>query len=146
MANILIIDDNENICSMLAQMLIDGGHVVTTAADGFEGYQRFRANPADLVFVDMMMPYGGLAVIHELHQQYPGVRIIAMSGGPTFRLGIARDLGVGHTLVKPFTPEQLADVVAAELATAPPPPNENDSSRRSRRNRPSPFPTHSWLE
>jgi DNA-binding response OmpR family regulator len=119
MARILIIDDDESVRSMLEQMLAADGHAVTTAHDGLEGAQRFRADPADIILLDMMMPHSGLMTIRVLRGQFPGVRIIAMTGGAPFRLGFARDLGVPYTLVKPFTRDQLADVIAATLTNSP---------------------------
>ncbi|MDO8545485.1 MAG: response regulator [Opitutaceae bacterium] len=116
MASILIIDDDENFRVALERMLVAAGHVVTTATDGLEGAVRYRANPTDIVLLDMVMPHSGLMTLRVLRSQYPGIRIIAMTGGAPFRLGFARNIGVPHTLVKPFTSEQLADVIAVTLA------------------------------
>lgn len=122
MASILIIDDDENIRSTLEQTLIAAGHTVATAADGLEGARLFRVNPTDIILLDMVMPHnGGLMMIRVLRSQYPCIRIVAMTGGAPFRLGFARDLGVRYTLVKPFSAEQLADVLAAALADNPDP-------------------------
>ena len=49
MEHILIIDDEAPIRSMIRLILERAGYVVTEAADGIEGIQRFREKPADQV-------------------------------------------------------------------------------------------------
>jgi two-component system chemotaxis response regulator CheY len=122
MARILIIDDDESLRTTLEQWLTAAGHSVLSAADPLDGLQLFRAAPTDLVVMDMMMPHSGLSAIRVLRGQYPQVRVIAMTGGPQHRLGYARDLGASHTLVKPFTPEQLKEAIAGALGARPEPP------------------------
>ena len=131
MASILIIDDDESFRMTLARMLVASGHAATTASDGLEGAKLFRANPVDLVLVDMVMPHSGLMMIRVLRSQYPSLRVIAMSGAGSHRFGYARDLGAFRTLAKPFTPEQLAAAIADTLAAAPAPPCARDASNKS---------------
>jgi CheY-like chemotaxis protein len=119
MASILLIDDDEIFRETIAADLIAHGFTVRQAADGAEGLNLFRAAPADLVITDMVMPHGGLSAIRVLREQYPEVKVIAMTGGPGRRLGYARDLGACCTLTKPFTSPQLVDAVA--VALSPPP-------------------------
>ena len=131
MASILIIDDDESFRITLAQLLIASGHAAATASDGLEGAVLFRANPADLVLVDMVMPHSGLMMIRVLRSLYPSLRVIAVSGAGSHRLGYARDLGAFRTLAKPFTPEQLAAAIADTLAAVPAPPGACDASNKS---------------
>lgn len=116
MASILIIDDDEALATTLSHWLTAAGHAVTATVDAVEGVALYRAEPRDLVLMDMVMPRSGLMAIRVLKEQFPDIRIIAMTGGGAFRLGYARELGASHTLVKPFTPDQLTDVVANALA------------------------------
>ena len=118
MASILLIDDDEAFRTTLGEMLRSSGHQVRIAEDGLEGAIAFRASPTDLVFVDMVMPHNGLALIQVLRSQYPAIKFIAMSGGSSHRLGYARDYGAHATLAKPFTAEQLDAAVDQTLAAA----------------------------
>jgi CheY-like chemotaxis protein len=120
-ARILVIDDDENFRELLLTMLAGAGHVAFGAANGFEALNLFRATPSDLVLTDMVMPYSGLATIRILHEEFPEVGIIAMSGGGARRLDYARGLGAHQTLAKPFTAEQLAAAIALVLAAHPRP-------------------------
>jgi CheY-like chemotaxis protein len=120
-ARILVIDDDEVFRALLLTMLTESGHAAVGAANGFEALKLFRAAPTDLVLTDMVMPYSGLATIRILHEEFPQVGIIAMSGGGARRLDYARGLGAHQALAKPFTVEQLSTAIAAVLAAHPPP-------------------------
>ena len=56
MATILIIDDDPQVCDLLKQVLEEEGYTVVTAANGQEGLNLHRANPADLIVLDILMP------------------------------------------------------------------------------------------
>lgn len=120
-AHILIIDDDEPFRALLRGMLLETGHTVVAAANGFEALKLFRAEPAELVLTDLMMPYGGLATIQILRTEFPHLGIIAMTGGGAHRLDYARNLGAHRTLTKPFIVEQLTAAIAEVLSAHPAP-------------------------
>jgi CheY-like chemotaxis protein len=119
MAHVLIIDDDAPLRGMLAEILRTAGHTTEEAADGVEGAQRYRANPADVVLCDIVMKQSGLTLIRILTEQYPNARIIAISGVDRIRLAHARGCGAMRTLRKPFSPTELIDMVAEVLAAEP---------------------------
>jgi CheY-like chemotaxis protein len=119
MASILIVDDNESFCAALGETLVGLGHVVTTAGNGFDAARIYREAPTDIILTDLVMPQGGLSVIQVLRSQFPGVAVIAMSGGGSQRLDYAHTVGAHRTLSKPFTTGQLAAAIAESLAAAP---------------------------
>ena len=124
MARVLVIDDDDLFRSVLAANLASAGHVVEQAEDGRVGTARFRAEPADLVITDLVMPnQEGIETILTLKREFPGVRLIAMSGfarNSALYLELARSLGATRVLEKPFTAQQLLEAVAAALATPGP--------------------------
>ena len=116
MARILVIDDEEDLRSLLRLMLTQAGHEVFDAANGEDGLKLYRATPADLIITDILMPgKGGLDLLVELHRDYPQARVIAISGG--FNAGglsaapLTQVLGVQRTLHKPFTHDDLLKAV-----------------------------------
>lgn len=120
MANVLIIDDDDMVRTMLLRTLTRGGHVAVGARDGVEGVEAFRQNPVDLVITDIFMPnQEGLATIMELRRSHPGIKIIAISGGGARAsldvLPVAEALGAQKTLRKPFTPAEVMDAVREVL-------------------------------
>lgn len=54
--NVLIIDDDINLCRTLKYGLIEEGAIVKIATDGRVGIQKFEADPPDLVLLDIRMP------------------------------------------------------------------------------------------
>jgi CheY-like chemotaxis protein len=56
MARILIVDDEPNTLSMLAQTMIMLGHEPITAADGFSALGTAINNSPDVILLDLMMP------------------------------------------------------------------------------------------
>ena len=124
MARILIIDDDDDLRSVIAQNLELAGHTVLQAADGRQGVNLFHAAPVDLVLTDLVMPgKEGVETIIELHRENPLLPIIAMSGGmprSSMYLEIAAKLGARRTLAKPFTPEDLLKSIDQVLAEPPP--------------------------
>lgn len=117
MAHILLIEDDEWLRPLLAECLEAAGHAVTQAPDGREGLRAFRAESADLVITDIMMPdEEGIAIIMSLHRDHPAVPVIAISGAgvnTALYLELAKKLGARCTLAKPFLPDDLLRAVAA---------------------------------
>jgi DNA-binding response OmpR family regulator len=118
MARILVIDDEQDMRTMLEQILKAAGYEVILAADGREGVMRHRTSPADLVITDLYMPnQDGMETIRELRSRFPTVAIIAMSGklDTGTMLSIAQnatDVGILH---KPFLTDELIAAVARAL-------------------------------
>ncbi|MDQ5909204.1 MAG: hypothetical protein QG599_1298 [Pseudomonadota bacterium] len=122
MATILVIEDDEQFCQMLAQMLRQAGHQVETAANGVLGLERFRASAPELVITDILMPEkDGIDTILEIKREGTDTRLIAISGGrraitPQFNLDSAALIGVQQVLAKPFSRQQILEAVEAALS------------------------------
>ena len=121
MKRILVVDDEEQIRSMLTQMLEHEGFIVDSAENGEEGMDLITKHTYDLVITDMIMPVkDGLKLIMELTNDYPDQRIVAISGGGAIKaeryLTMAGYLGDDiATLEKPFKRETLLAVVSEQL-------------------------------
>lgn len=118
MARVLVIDDEADMRSFLEETLKAAGYEVALAADGEEGVKQYRASPADLVITDLFMPnQEGLETIRLLRKEFPGVRIIAMSGKPAAGtlLSIAQYLGAVTVLQKPFAADELLSAIQRAL-------------------------------
>lgn len=122
MPSVLVVDDQEQVRQLIRETLEQAGYEVEEAPDGKEGLDRYRVRPRDLVIMDILMPdQDGLETIITLRQEFPDIRIIAMTGGsdmgviPNF-LDVAKMLGARRTLQKPFELKVLLNAVAAELA------------------------------
>lgn len=120
MALILIVDDQDFVRDLLRRVLEGAGHQTLLAGSGEEALALLRTQAVDLMLCDIYLPGGGgLELISTARQEFPGVKILAMSGGSFDRefdaLAAARDLGAAAALQKPFTPPALLEAVEAVL-------------------------------
>jgi CheY-like chemotaxis protein len=121
MSRVLVIDDDDQMLDVLSQILARAGYEVVKAVNGREGLASVRANPVDLVVTDLLMPeMEGIETIMELRREFPGTRIIAISGGAKRGihdfLPLAKRLGAERVLAKPFERQDLLDAVEGVLA------------------------------
>lgn len=110
---ILIVDDDAGVRDVLRSMLEMAGYLVSEAENGKEAMRVLRAEGADLILTDLVMPeQEGIETIKALRQEYPHLKVIAMSGafGGDY-LRIAAYLGAHATLPKPIQLEALLKLV-----------------------------------
>ena len=120
MAAVLVIDDDQTTRTVIGIAVEQLGHQVTYALDGEEGVQMVRANPYDVVFMDLAMPdKNGLIAIQEIIEEFPGTKIVAVSGKDTEMLERAVEYGALKALTKPITPKQAQDTVEELLQGRP---------------------------
>jgi CheY-like chemotaxis protein len=129
MARILIVDDEPDILVILERMLRKLNHETVLAVNGREAVRRLEEGPVDLIITDLIMPESeGIETIAAVRKRWPGVKIIAMSGGgrqsPMPYLAVAATLGADATLAKPFERSDLVDalqhVLGADVPTSSP--------------------------
>ncbi len=123
MARIILIEDDEALRPMLVKMIERLGHEVRSEADGKAGLGQVRVWEPDLVVTDMIMPgQEGAETIFRLRREFPGVKIIAMSGGGRLGgadyLALAKKLGVATTLAKPFSRDEFKIALEVALGNA----------------------------
>lgn len=124
MARILLIDDEAAVRAGVARFLRSLGYDVLEADGGMEGLRIVKRSRVDLVITDINMPdVDGIEVILALGADFPGIPVIAMSGGglmpKDILLSSAHLLGALTTLSKPFDLAELAEAVGAALARTP---------------------------
>lgn len=126
MARILLIDDDHDIRKLVLYELMAAGYEVLEASDGAQGLAIQRSSPAEVVVTDIFMPeMEGIETIRELREEFPGVKVIAITGGGRLAekdsskphdLGVvARHLGVVAVLNKPFDTAQLLNSIESAL-------------------------------
>ncbi|MCK5100468.1 MAG: response regulator [Desulfobacteraceae bacterium] len=116
MAHILIIDDDEQILTMLKQAIERKGYKVTTAINGKEGIKLYKETLADVVITDIVMPeMEGLEAIRKLTKEYKDIKIIALSGGgfvsPDEYLKLAKQFGAKYAFAKPVNLKELINSI-----------------------------------
>jgi len=121
MANVLLLDDDETLRSLLAETLQAEGHHVRQGDNGFAAFNPANISGIDLMITDLYMPrVDGLEAILNVRRDIPDLLIIAMSGGgdyvKTDFLTQTKLLGVTAVLHKPFHLKAFQDTVRAVLA------------------------------
>ena len=118
---IMVVDDEQDIRSFMQTALEGAPYEVLTAAEGAQALALLSERRADLLITDIFMPgTDGFRTISRCKAQFPHTKIIVISAGTI--LGLSHDflstaglLGVGATLRKPFTADQLLDTVRKVL-------------------------------
>jgi CheY-like chemotaxis protein len=122
MAQVLVVDDEDQVRKLIRLVMEQEGHTVVEASNGKRATQRIQEAEIDLVISDVVMPdMDGLELIREIRRTYQGIKILAISGagkeGPGLYLNIAERFGADAILMKPFAPDQLIEKVSALLQT-----------------------------
>ena len=118
---ILVVDDHQGTREAACAVLQKAGFTVSAAASGEEGLLTIARDPSiGLLITDIVMPNReGIETIREAKQRFPGIPIIAISGGgrlgPDGFLDLALKLGADDCLAKPFRPAELLDKVTRLL-------------------------------
>src|ERR1700722_6077219 len=107
MATILLVEDDDLVRDMLAQMLKRSAHEVVTATDGEHATEILKTTTPDIMVTDIIMPKkSGITLIAEVKNKHPNMDIIAISGGgrldPTGYLDLSESLGASVSFEKPI--------------------------------------------
>jgi CheY-like chemotaxis protein len=120
-AHILIVDDHPGMASTLARSLsqLGPGIEVLPATGAREALEQVRDLPVDVVITDMMMPdMNGMELIEKLRAHpagRPGYTILMTAYDVPGLKETARRLKVNETIIKPFPPERLRQIVLKVL-------------------------------
>jgi DNA-binding NtrC family response regulator len=116
MKRVLIVDDEAQMRGLLEDLLADD-YQVLTASNGVEAMQRLEQDGAELIITDLVMPkMNGIDLVMAVHRQYPGLKIIAISGGGGITgrfdyLPVANLVGAARVIRKPFALAEMRTAV-----------------------------------
>jgi DNA-binding response OmpR family regulator len=122
-SKVLVVDDEESIRSGLEYVLAREGFDVATAGDGDEALRLLRADPPDLVLLDIMLPRrSGFDVLKALRSEGRSVPVMLLTARELDADKVhAFDLGADDYVTKPFSVAELVARVRARLRRLPPP-------------------------
>ena len=145
MANITLVDDDENIVASVSLALESHGHKVTAYHDGATGLEALETSPPDLAILDVKMPrMDGMEVLRRLRQtsQIPVIMLTSKDEEIDEILGF--NLGADDYIHKPFSQRLLIERVKAAAAPRPAPTAASPSPRPRSAARPSSAASWSW--
>lgn len=116
MERVLLVDDDVQLCKLLAERLATEGYTLETAHDGAGGLERALSMEHALVVLDLMLPgMGGLDVLRHLRKVSPvPVLILTARGEDTDRI-LGLEMGADDYVPKPFNPRELIARIRAIL-------------------------------
>jgi len=106
---ILVVDDEEIICSCLASLLGENGYHAEMGYDAETAWEKLLQSSFDLVILDIMLPgMSGIALLRKIHQRFPALPVLMLSA--IDRSGIvveAMQAGAWDYARKPFDNDEL---------------------------------------
>jgi len=124
---ILIVDDDPAIRDVVGFALARAGFVTTEAADGRAALERFAADGADLVVLDVILPeLDGIEVCRALRRTSQVPILFLSSRDEEVDRIVGLEIGGDDYLAKPFSPRELIARVRAVLRRAAPQPAQID--------------------
>ena len=109
MAQVLVVDDDDTVASVLVSYLQRAGHDAKHVADGLEAVDAVRAGAPDLVVLDLMLPgIDGLEVCRRVRADRPDLPVIMLTAlaEPDDRIS-GLEVGADDYVTKPFSPREL---------------------------------------
>lgn len=108
MYNILVVDDESRIRTIIRKYAEFEGHTVTEAADGMEAVLCCRRGGFDIVIMDIMMPeLDGFSAVREIRKSSDVPIIMLSARGEEYDKINGFGLGIDDYVVKPFSPKEL---------------------------------------
>ncbi len=113
---VLVIDDDEGLNALLTEYLGQFGFAVRTAAHPDEGLRALKADPPDILVLDVMLPgMDGLAVCRKIRETSRVPIVMLTARGDVMDRIVGLEMGADDYLPKPFEPRELVARLQAVL-------------------------------
>ena len=115
--HILVADDEDDLRTLLGDLLAGAGYDVSSAADGEEAIALIRSDKPDLVMLDIRMPrMNGIEVLKFVNQHYPSLRVVMLTGFADLNYAMeAREFGARDFISKPYKIDDILETVSRIL-------------------------------
>lgn len=119
----LLIEDDPTAARLMELMLSSEGYQLVVAQNGLQGLKMARANPPDLILLDLMLPgQDGFEVLHQLRAEprTADIPVIIVSAkAQTTDMQTATKIGADAYLTKPYKRAELVSLVGSLLSKRP---------------------------
>lgn len=123
-SKILLIEDEEDIASLIQLQAELAGYKVVIEQDGLNGWRAVEREKPDLVLLDIMLPgQNGLDVCRKIkaHPEFKNIPVIMISArGDELDIVLGLELGADDYVAKPFSPKVLLSRIRAVLRRGEP--------------------------
>ena len=128
MQQILVIDDDTELCELVAEYLEPEGYRVEAVHDGYQGVQRALSGKHALAVLDYMLPgLNGFEVLRRIRSASRLPIVMLTARGDDVNRIIGLQIGADDYLPKPFNPLELVARINAVLRRTRSGPNEMQS-------------------
>ena len=116
MSKLLIVDDNQQITSILADYAKKNHYDVLIAYDGEAALELSQTAQPDIILLDVMMPKkDGFAVCREIRQTSNVPILMITARGEDFERIMGLEIGADDYIVKPFSPGEVMARIKAVM-------------------------------
>ena len=127
MAEILLIDDDVELCELVSEYLVGEGFTIEVVHNGENGLRRALEGRYDLVILDVMLPgLTGFEVLRRLRETSAVAVLMLTARGEDVDRIVGLEMGADDYLAKPFNPRELAARMRAVLRRATAGPETED--------------------
>ncbi len=116
MNQILLIDDDEELCELVSEYLTVEGFETEAVHDGASGLEKARSGKYDLITLDVMLPkMNGFDVLRSLRETSKVPVLMLTARGDDMERIVGLEIGADDYLPKPFNPRELVARIRAIL-------------------------------
>jgi two-component system, NtrC family, response regulator HydG len=119
---VLLIDDDADMCVLLARFLTRNGYEVETAHSGNKGLEKFKAGSFDIVLCDYRLgdKKDGKDILIEIKQHNPGTIVVIITGYSDIKLAVdVIKAGAFDYITKPLLPDEVLNILTRAINQAP---------------------------
>jgi DNA-binding NtrC family response regulator len=111
--NILVVDDDRDVCEYLEDFLSHEGYHVKSLTDPTRAVDELKSNDYHLVVLDLMMPkLGGIDLLERIRKVDDDLAVIILTGYPSLETATASiQHDVSAYIKKPFSSDDFRDVI-----------------------------------
>jgi CheY-like chemotaxis protein len=113
-ANILLVEDEDDMRSLYGFLLAKAGYRVRAARNGLEGFTEVQLERPDVILTDIAMPvFSGLELIKAVkaNAEFSGIPIVAMTSFSRDFQRLAKEAGASATVDKSIEEESLCEII-----------------------------------
>src|SRR6185295_14528161 len=115
---VLVVDDDEPTCQLLAEWVRMLGFDATTARSAQQALALMRKEPAQVAFCDIVMPgRDGVWLIEQLRRQFPATAVVIATGLTKMDPAVTLSPSVTAYLVKPFHFDDVASALGSAFTS-----------------------------
>lgn len=119
MKNILIIDDEVNVATLLSKFLSRNGFNVTTASTGSIAFEYLKSNSYNLVLCDFRLEdTDGREILKKIRSEYPQTGVIIITGYSDIKMAVELiKMGAYDYITKPLYPDEILATINKAIDT-----------------------------